>query len=110
MRYVLEHVGRFHRDSALLYLEDDVTPYPVLRDVRKYIRPDIELRRRAFVSYCDLYLFPEAHPYGIYEVSPEGPERRGWWGAQALLLHPDFIQFANQSDWFSPTSRRTRRC
>jgi hypothetical protein len=83
----------------VLFLEDDV-------------QADAEAPQRisavtfapswAVISFCDMREVQEYAPAGLYECSALGSDGRGWWGNQALLLHPETADLLATADWFSP--------
>lgn len=85
--------------SPVLLLEDDV-------------QADAEAPQRisgmtfapswAVISFCDMREVEEYSPDGLYECSALGSDGRGWWGNQALLLHPETADLLATADWFSP--------
>ena len=56
----------------------------------------------AVISFCDMREVEEYAPDGLYKCSALGSDGRGWWGNQALLLHPETAGLLAAADWFSP--------
>ncbi|MEI7951354.1 MAG: hypothetical protein WCH37_01550 [Synechococcaceae cyanobacterium ELA182] len=62
----------------------------------------------AVISFCDMREVEEYAPDGLYRCSALGSDGRGWWGNQALLLHPETAGLLAAADWFSPDIESAR--
>ena len=62
----------------------------------------------AVVSFCDMREVAEYAPDGLYERSALGSDGRGWWGNQALLIHPETAAVLADADWFAPAIEQAR--
>ena len=62
----------------------------------------------AVISFCDMREVEEYAPDGLYERSALGSDGRGWWGNQALLIHPETAAMLAAADWFSPAIEQAR--
>ena len=83
----------------VLFLEDDVVADA---EATERISTITFAPSWAVISFCDMREMPEYTPDGLYECSALGSDGRGWWGNQALLLHPDTAEHLANADWFSP--------
>ena len=85
--------------SPVLLLEDDVVAdATALQALPRASFADAI----AVISFCDMREVEEYAPDGLYDCSALGSDGRGWWGNQALLIHPDTAQALAEADWFSP--------
>lgn len=85
--------------AFVLLLEDDVQAHPAAPEViRQVIVPD----HVGVLSFCDMREVEEYAPDGLYERSAMGSDGRGWWGNQALLIHPQTAAALATADWFAP--------
>ncbi len=62
----------------------------------------------AVISFCDMREVAEYTPDGLYERSALGSDGRGWWGNQALLIHPETAAVLADADWFAPPIEQAR--
>ena len=62
----------------------------------------------AVISFCDMREVAEYAPDGLYERSALGSDGRGWWGNQALLIHPETASVLADADWFSTAIEEAR--
>ena len=62
----------------------------------------------AVISFCDMREVAEYAPDGLYERSALGSDGRGWWGNQALLIHPETAAVLADADWFSTAIEEAR--
>ncbi len=91
--------------APVLLLEDD-------------LQADVEAAERiaaaqfaesvAVISFCDMREVAEYAPDGLYERSALGSDGRGWWGNQALLIHPETAAVLADADWFAPEIEQAR--
>ena len=90
--------------GPVLFIEDDVLVDVTAPDAVRATRfpPGV-----AAVSFCDMREVPEFSPPGLYVRSPLGSDGRGWWGDQALLLHPETVAVCVREDWFAPRIERS---
>lgn len=81
----------------VLFLEDDlfVDAQAAARVAEVTFPEDV-----AVISFCDMREVPEFSPDGLYPRSPLGSDGLGWWGNQALLIHPDTLRVLRDVDWF----------
>lgn len=85
--------------SAVLLLEDDVR----MDAQALQTLPGVRFADRvAVISFCDMREVEEYAPDGLYERSALGSDGRGWWGNQALLIHPDTAAVLAAADWLAP--------
>ena len=85
--------------SPVLLLEDDVAADATAVQAVPQARFTDSV---AVISFCDMREVEEYAPDGLYNCSALGSDGRGWWGNQALLIHPDTAQALAAADWFSP--------
>lgn len=83
--------------SPVLLLEDDVAADPMALQILPQARFADGI---AVISFCDMREVEEYAPDGLYERSALGSDGRGWWGNQALLIHPDTARVLAAADWF----------
>lgn len=92
-------------DSPVLFLEDDLLVDPEAADRIAATRfPD----GVAVISFCDMREVPEFTPAGLYPRSALGSDGLGWWGNQALLIHPETVSLVARMDWFGEEIERSR--
>ena len=84
--------------GPVLFLEDDVI---VDRSAPAAVRAARFPAGVAVISFCDMREVAEFSPPGLYVRSPLGSDGRGWWGDQALLLHPRTVAMCVREDWFA---------
>jgi len=72
--------------APVLLLEDDVQADPEALEAIRQARFGDHV---GVISFCDMREVEEYAPDGLYERSALGSDGRGWWGNQALLMHPD---------------------
>ena len=91
--------------SAVLLLEDDleVDAMAAERIVAAQFAENV-----AVISFCDMREVAEYAPDGLYLRSALGSDGRGWWGNQALLIHPDTAAVLATADWFAPAIEQAR--
>ncbi len=82
----------------VLFLEDDIVADAEAPDVISRVELPSGV---AVISFCDMREVPEYAAPGLYRCSPLGSDGRGWWGNQALLIHPDTVAMCLREDWFS---------
>lgn len=83
----------------MLFLEDDVLVDTEAPDrIAGLEFPDDV----AVISVCDMREVPEFSPDGLYLRDPMGSDGRGWWGNQALLIHPETAVMLGRVNWFAP--------
>ncbi len=85
--------------GPVLFLEDDVLVDPSAPATVQAVRFPAGV---AVISFCDMREVPEFSAPGLYVRSPLGSDGRGWWGNQALLLHPRTVAMCVREDWFAP--------
>ncbi len=89
----------------VLFLEDDV-------QADAEAAPRISAMRFeptwAVISFCDMREVEEYASDGLYECSALGSDGRGWWGNQALLLHPETASLLASANWFSTSIENAR--
>ena len=85
--------------SPVLFLEDDVVADG---EATERIGSMAFAPSWAVISFCDMREVEEYAPDGLYKCSALGSDGRGWWGNQALLLHPETAGLLAAADWFSP--------
>jgi hypothetical protein len=91
--------------SAVLLLEDDleVDATAAERIVAAQFAENV-----AVISFCDMREVAEYAPDGLYPRSALGSDGRGWWGNQALLIHPETAALLADADWFAPAIEEAR--
>ena len=89
----------------VLLLEDDVLADA---EAAQRISAVAFAPRWGVISFCDMREVEEYAPDGLYECSALGSDGRGWWGNQALLLHPETACVLAESDWFLPSIENSR--
>lgn len=85
--------------APVLLLEDDVQADPEALEAIRQARFGDHV---GVISFCDMREVEEYAPDGLYERSALGSDGRGWWGNQALLMHPDTAAALAAADWFAP--------
>lgn len=86
-------------EAAVLLLEDDVEAHcEALSTIQQVSFPDT----MGVISFCDMREVEEYAADGLYDRSALGSDGRGWWGNQALLIHPETVLALVNADWFSP--------
>lgn len=90
---------------SVLFLEDDV-----LADAEAAHRIGAVAFAPSWgvISFCDMREVDEYAPDGLYECSALGSDGRGWWGNQALLLHPETACQLASANWFSDAIENAR--
>lgn len=91
--------------TPILLLEDDVQPHPEMPG--KVLQVQFP-HRVAVISFCDMREVEEYARDGLYELSALGSDGRGWWGNQALLIHPETAAVLAATDWFTATIEQAR--
>ena len=87
-------------NTPILFLEDDLqADHEAPEQISRAIFPP----RTAIISFCDMREVEEYSPNGLYLRSPLGSDGRGWWGNQALLIHPETAAVLAEADWFAPS-------
>jgi hypothetical protein len=96
-RDAIRHAGS--HGAPVLFLEDDVLVDPEAphRIANTEFPDDV-----AVISFCDMREVPEFSPEGLYLRDAMGSDGRGWWGNQALLIHPETSAMLGRVDWFAP--------
>lgn len=84
--------------GPVLFVEDDVL---VDRSAPPAVASAVFPPGVAVISFCDMREVAEFSPPGLYTRSPLASDGRGWWGNQALLLHPETVAMCTREDWFS---------
>ena len=91
--------------APVLLLEDDVQPHEEAPAAIRQVRfPD----NVAVICFCDMREVQEYAPEGLYERSSLGSDGRGWWGNQALLIHPETAAVLAAADWFAVSIEQAR--
>lgn len=91
--------------APVLLLEDDVQPHEEAPAAIRQVRfPD----NVAVICFCDMREVEEYAADGLYDRSALGSDGRGWWGNQALLIHPETVLALVNADWFSPEIESAR--
>jgi hypothetical protein len=85
--------------APVLLLEDDVQAHSEAVAAIRQVRFDDHV---AVISFCDMREVEEYAPDGLVERSALGSDGRGWWGNQALLIHPETAAVLAATDWFAP--------
>ena len=85
--------------APVLLLEDDVQAHPEALQAIRQVRFGDHV---GVISFCDMREVEEYAPDGLYERSAMGSDGRGWWGNQALLIHPETAEVLAAADWFAP--------
>jgi hypothetical protein len=91
--------------SPVLLLEDDLEIDVVAAE---RIATSEFAENVAVISFCDMREVAEYAPDGLYERSALGSDGRGWWGNQALLIHPETAAVLADADWFSTAIEEAR--
>ena len=92
-------------EAAVLLLEDDVEAHPeALPTLLQISFPETT----GVISFCDMREVEEYAADGLYDRSALGSDGRGWWGNQALLIHPETVLALVNADWFSPEIESAR--
>jgi hypothetical protein len=92
-------------EAAVLLLEDDVEAHPeALPTILRISFPETT----GVISFCDMREVEEYAVDGLYDRSALGSDGRGWWGNQALLIHPETVLALVNADWFSPEIESAR--
>lgn len=88
----------YERDCTAfqLFLEDDVEIHPSLGDRLSLLEYPEKV---GVLSLCDMREMRHNAPDGIYVKSALGCDNRGWWGNQAMLIHPDIVEMLVRQDW-----------
>lgn len=89
----------------VLFLEDDVAADA---EAAQRISAVTFAPSWGVISFCDMREVEEYAPDGLYECSALGSDGRGWWGNQALLLHPETAHVLAVADWFSSSLENAR--
>ena len=91
--------------SPVLLLEDDVRVHPEV----VVALPQVTFSAAVgVISFCDMREVEEYASDGLYERSALGSDGRGWWGNQALLIHPETAAVLAAADWFAPAIDQSR--
>lgn len=92
----------------ILFCEDDVEMHPTAPDrIKNHLHFPTEVHV-GVICLCDMREMPRWQPPGIYPRSALGSDGRGWWGDQALLIHPTVASYLASADWFSPDIERSK--
>jgi hypothetical protein len=55
------------------------------------------------ISLCDMREMPSGCHDGIYPRRANGTDGNGWWGNQAMLIHPETVALLDSFEWFCET-------
>lgn len=89
-----------HPDRYVLFLEDDVVMSPVAGLILRFFDYPESC---GVVSLCDMREMPIKCQSGLYIRDARGVDRTGWWGNQAMLIHPETAAMLAFSNWFDPS-------
>lgn len=92
-------------DSYILFCEDDVQMHSTAaaRIQSTHFPEDVGV-----ISFCDMREMSEGSDEGLYTKNALGCDRRGWWGNQAMLIHPETAYLLRVTSWTIPLVTQSR--
>lgn len=86
--------------NYVLFLEDDVVMHPTSPLILRFFDYPESC---GVVSLCDMREMPSRCSSGLYIRDARGVDRTGWWGNQAMLIHPETAKMLAFANWFDPS-------
>lgn len=91
--------------SYVLFCEDDVQMHSSAASRIQSVQFPYDV---GVISFCDMRELEEGTVEGLYTRNALGCDNRGWWGNQAMLIHPDTAHLLRTTSWKIPLVTRSR--